>query len=286
MKKTLLGLASAGVLLAQEDVIRFRTGAVGLPPGGPAIMMFDGHGGPLNTVKGAPYQADITSESTQTLADGNRIVNKTSSSFARDGEGRTRREIGPDEHKMIMIDDPVAGVHYVLDPREKTARKMTIPRGEGAMAIARSKERASWTAADSVEVRTPAPGQIMVNRQVIRMSGDNANVKTEQLGKSTMEGVAVTGTRTTMTIPAGEMGNERAITVTSEQWVSDELQTTISSKRSDPRMGESSMRATNLRRGEPARYLFEVPSDYKVVEGGGPGMQIERRIERKGPPIL
>jgi len=283
MLKAMLVLAPAAIAMAQEDVIRFRAGAMGLPPGGPGIMLFDGAGGPLRTVKGAPYQADMTSESTQTLADGNRIVNKTTSSFARDGEGRTRREIGPDSHKMIMIDDPVAGVHYMLDPRERTARKMKIPSGGPTWTL---PDRAPGAAAETFEVRTPAPGQVMVNRQVIRMSGDSSNVKTEQLGKSTMEGVAVTGTRTTMTIPAGEMGNERALTTTSEVWTSDELQTAISSKRSDPRMGDSTMRVTNLRRGEPARYLFEVPSDYKIVEGMGGDVQIERRIERKGPPIL
>jgi hypothetical protein len=206
----------------------------------------------------------MISESTQTLADGNRIVHKSASFFARDGEGRTRREMGPGDHKMIIIDDPVAGVHYALDPREKTARKVTLKAPAGG---------------------APAAGRrVEMDRHVIRITGDSSNAKTEQMGKSTMEGVAVTGTRTTLTIPAGEIGNERAMTTTSEQWISEELQAVISSKRSDPRMGESSMRVTNLRRSEPPRYLFEVPADYKIVEAGE--MKFEHRVRRAPAPHL
>src|SRR5690242_7555338 len=52
------------------------------------------------TVKGAPYSADAITETTQTLADGNRITRKTTASLYRDSQGRTRREeslaaIGP-----------------------------------------------------------------------------------------------------------------------------------------------------------------------------------------------
>src|SRR5579863_318597 len=93
---------------------------------------FDNH-----VVKGAPYTAETSTETTQTLADGNRIVRTETGAVARDSEGRTRREmsmsgVGPwavsngEPAKMIFINDPVAQVNYVLTP-EHTAHKTPTP---------------------------------------------------------------------------------------------------------------------------------------------------------------
>ena len=43
-------------------------------------------------VKGAPYLAEVITESVQTLADGNRIVQRTTGRVYRDSDGRVRRE--------------------------------------------------------------------------------------------------------------------------------------------------------------------------------------------------
>ena len=77
-------------------------------------MSFDG-----KVVKGAPYSAQAISETTQTLADGNRITRKSTTLVYRDSEGRTRREqslnnVGPfatagDEYNT----SPVAALHAV-----------------------------------------------------------------------------------------------------------------------------------------------------------------------------
>lgn len=84
-------------------------------------------------VAGAPYSAEAVTEMTQTLADGNRIVRTVSASVARDSEGRTRREqvlaaFGPwmpaRQPKSVMINDPVAGVSWMLDEDQKIAVKM------------------------------------------------------------------------------------------------------------------------------------------------------------------
>ena len=106
-------------------------------------------------VKGAPYAAEAVTESTQTLSDGNRIQRKSTASVFRDSEGRTRREqtlaaIGPwaasgEAPQTIFIDDSVAGVHYILNPKERTARKImlkplmvgdSIPTGKGEFTAA------------------------------------------------------------------------------------------------------------------------------------------------------
>ncbi len=103
-------------------------------------------------------------------------------------------------------------------------------------------------------------------------------MKTESLGRQTVEGVAADGTRTTMTIPAGQIGNEQPIVVVTETWYSPDLQGVVMQKRTDPRMGDTVMRMTNITHAEPARTLFEVPSDYKISDTAnrmmrGPGRQ-------------
>jgi hypothetical protein len=90
--------------------------------------------------------------------------------------------------------------------------------------------------------------------------------KTEPLGRQTIEGVQAEGRRTTMTIPAGQAGNELPIHIVTESWYSPDLQTTVLSKHSDPRNGETVTRLTNIGRGEPSHILFEAPADYKIGE--------------------
>jgi hypothetical protein len=87
-------------------------------------------------IKGSPYSAEALTETTQTLGDGNRIVNRSTASLYRDSEGRTRREqslkaiggvsAGAQPLHTIMISDPVAGVSYSLDPATRTARKNSM----------------------------------------------------------------------------------------------------------------------------------------------------------------
>ncbi|MCC6744927.1 MAG: hypothetical protein IT175_13795 [Acidobacteria bacterium] len=88
----------------------------------------------------------------------------------------------------------------------------------------------------------------------------------ESLGKKTVEGVECDGTRTTVTIAAGAIGNERPIDIVSEVWYSPELQLTVSSRHNDPRFGETSYRLTNIVRAEPDKALFMPPPDYKVED--------------------
>ena len=73
-------------------------------------------------VTGAPYTAEAVTESIQVLADGNRIVRRTTARVYRDGKGRTRREtLGPDgQVRSIVISDPVSGRTFAVDPGTNT----------------------------------------------------------------------------------------------------------------------------------------------------------------------
>lgn len=251
-------------------------------------------------VKGAPYSAEAVTETVQTLGDGNRIVRKSSAKIYRDSEGRTRRDqklnaIGPfatsgDTPQMSSINDPVSGVSYTLDQRSHTARKMLLkkpgmtpppghwesgtpgtpgapPPPSGAAKVAGPQEHNRV-----VIVGDGSGGDAVFNSEVhVRHGGPEGREMpkpvVESLGKQTVEGVEAEGTRTTITIPAGEIGNERPIQIVSERWYSPELQTVVMTKRNDPLAGETTYRLTNINRSEPDRSLFEVPADYKVKEG-------------------
>ncbi len=280
-------------------------------------MNFDG-----KLVKAAPYSAQAVTESTQLLGDGNRIVNKTTATLYRDSEGRTRREhtlsmLGQfanagDPPQTVAINDPVAGVNYALDPRTKVAHKMSPMRYEFKFSRPGDAPLGVPPSPDSparIEMRhqmpppppeagigpgEPHPEVFMRHAPppppggegiVMHWQGERAdkNVKKEELGKQTIEGVEAEGTRSTVTIPAGEIGNERPIEIISERWYSPELQTVVMTKHSDPRFGETTYRLTNISRSEPAKTLFEVPADYTIKENPVPAQHGDKvRMRRPG----
>lgn len=88
--------------------------------------------------------------------------------------------------------------------------------------------------------------------------------ETKSLGTREFDGIKADGTITSHTIPAGQIGNERPIVVTSERWFSPELFIVVYAKTSDPRAGETVYRITNVKRGEPSADLFKVPADYRT----------------------
>jgi hypothetical protein len=202
-------------------------------------------GMPGRVVKNAPYSADIVTESTQILSDGNHIRQSSTARVYRDSDGRTRSEqsvnlnglaANANMPQVVFISDPVAGLNYALNTTNRTATK------------------SSW----------------MPHRP---RGASNPNVKTESLGRQTIEGIQADGRRTTVTIPVGQMGNELPIQSVTEVWFSADLHTEVLFKHSDPRMGEMVRKLANVSRSEPSRTLFEAPADYKVTErtrGGGP----------------
>ena len=228
-------------------------------------------------VQGAPYSATITNESVQTLADGNRIVQSSTGTTARDSHGRTRQDaplppIGnlsaANAPHLVFIMDPVAQVSYTLNLTDKTAEKMSIPSGApGPSAATVGARQVFMTQSGAVQVpdAPPPPPAIAIVKSL--GSEEHAEVTTEDLGTETMEGVLVTGTRTARTIPAGEIGNEKPISIVTEIWTSPDLKTIVYSKRSDPRMGEQTFKLANIVRAEPDASLFTVPADFKLTDG-------------------
>jgi hypothetical protein len=238
------------------------------------LLGFEGlRGGKV--VKGAPFTATASTETTQTLADGTTIHRISPATLYRDSQGRSRSEVtmsgfGPLEasgktRTMVTIADPVAGAHYMLDADHKVAHKTTLRmRGGGGS--------------------TPEDAAAFQQKMQERLQKEEASgaVKTESLGTKTISGVNAEGTRITRTIAAGQIGNDKPMQVVFERWYSADLQMVVKSTRTDPRFGTTTYALTNVQRTEPAASLFTVPADYTVQEGG-PGGRAGGRF-RAAPP--
>jgi hypothetical protein len=221
------------------------------------------------TVKGAPYSADVISQSVQTLSDGNRIVRSTTSHVYRDSEGRVRREEErPSGSPGITITDPVAGNSWVLDVDNRSARQSPM--------LARIYSSVLGPSGDVERLTVLLNGQpsvFIAPNWTGRMGGPGGEQTAEEhLSPKVIEGVRVEGSRRTSTIAAGAIGNERAIVATTEEWTSPELKVLVLSEHSDPRTGTSTYKLVNLKRAEPATSLFQVPSDYTITQMPGVGL--------------
>ena len=279
MKRILIFLLAAACSVIAQEAGNVVVQAAPLHFG---PMAFAAIGAPAAPIKGAPFSATITNESVQTLSDGTHITQNSTGQTARDSQGRTRQDaplpsIGnlsaADAPHIVILQDPVAGTSYTLNLTDKTAWKNPLPPGGMPSGVNASGVSVST---NTVFVHTvpgappdlplpPAGAQMFIQKRLAEDAGD---VTTEDLGTQTIEGVQVTGTRTTQTIPAGKIGNDRLIVITTEVWTSPELKTTVLSKRNDPRIGEQTFKLTNIQRSEPDPSLFTVPSDFKITEGG------------------
>lgn len=276
-----LAAAALGLTLG-VGTVQAQDAAPPPPPGGPGAQIMvrtfgpDGDVGFMGfeagiagkTVTNAPFTATVSTETTRTLADGNKIDETVNGTFARDSQGRTRREMtlpgallagatGGSTPHAIFINDPVSGTSYILHANNKTA--------------------------DQVQFRAMGKIRRAVRGEVAGGKRFQNQTTTTDLGTQTINGVLAQGTRITRTIPAGQIGNERPIVIVTERWYSPDLQTYVLTKTTDPLMGNTTFQLTNIQRAEPDAALFQVPSDYTVQQHSG---RVVRRWQDPGtqPP--
>jgi hypothetical protein len=262
---------SAGIVYQQAGAFSAQIG----PPGATTIAI-SGAPGPgivnLGTVTGSPFSGAQESHSLQILGDGTRIERTEESQYYRDSQGRTRVESGPAGSGRITIQDPVGGFMATLDPASRTAQKMPAPQ------LLKTVARGQVTKAATLEARSPGAGNVffaqgamgaaLAGPVTVRTGSVDAMAKPalEDLGTQNLGGVTAGGQRTTLTIPAGDIGNDRPIHVVGETWYSNDLQLVVKSSNSDPRFGDTTYSLTNINRAEPDPTLFQIPADYAISE--------------------
>jgi hypothetical protein len=257
-----LGLANASSTLhAQTSSTEMPTQYGQLLPDGPRATILPA----LQSIKAAPISASFQIERKQVLANGSTITDTRTGKIARDSEGRTYFEMttlrdaaaNPPTYTSININDPVSGIQIVLIPNSHIARRYTrTPR-----------------TADVAQLRPVTPGTGMASagspgqptRPLLTPPSTPA-IEKEDLGVDSMEGIPVRHYRETRTIPAGQIGNDQELVITSELWYSKELRMNLKSTHNDPRFGEERLMLSALDRGEPPASLFEIPADYTVTD--------------------
>ena len=285
-------------VMSRQDGSELRTIGPDIAIAGAKMAMSIG-GETERIVKNAPFSAQAVTTTTQVLGDGNRILQTSEIGLARDSEGRTRREmsvekIGPwstdTNGRVIFIRDPVGMAIYEVAPDGQHASKRTLYLPTPDDQARQAKLEAELTAAHNKMTAHPEAGtqasgdtKATMRRDVrgsvgaVTFSGqpfefttmiveDGGTAKKEALGEQMIEGVRAEGTRETRTIPAGKIGNERPIEIVSETWYSPDLQMVVQSRHSDPRVGETIYRLTNILLGEPDASQFQVPAGVTVQE--------------------
>jgi TonB family protein len=207
----------------------------GGPPGGlsPAAIRL------LVATKDAPFTADVS-----VLLDQKSTSERLafSGSMARDGAGRTRIEFGPasatdgmGRPQVTLILDPVRSVAYTLAADRKEAFERPL------------------------DPQPPPTGSEAGPDCVPLTQGPNPQQVTP-LGTQTLEGLTVSGCRTTQTLK-GPAGDVDALV---ERWFSPNLQTYVLLRATNP-MADGTYQLTNITRTEPDATLFQIPPDYRVV---------------------
>ncbi|MGB8063853.1 MAG: hypothetical protein WCF26_18310 [Candidatus Sulfotelmatobacter sp.] len=196
----------------------------------------------IPSIPNAPFTAKVVVTWNEPLVGGGTVSRKYYTLVARDSQGRVRRET----REFILADsnaEPPMRSFTILDPVSATRTMCT----KATMNCATSAFYAQTPmgAADSA-------------------LSDSGNVTRENLGQQTMNDLPVVGTRETESNVSGSGGSSRIAVAHTDFWYSPDLRMDLSVLRSNPHLGEVTLKVTNLVRGEPDASWFSVPSGYQV----------------------
>ena len=253
-----------------------------------------------SNVKNAPFSADVITQYDRALDNGGRIHRESRGKVYRDSQGRMRTESQPsavqpgaEKSDRITITDPLQQVIIYLSPKTKTATVLhfgevgpTSPVTSAKQSKPKEKTKIRFGGqpgigsgpADNIGVppvptgqgnaanaSIPSPDAISSGMSTTTFT-NSTGATVVPLGTKYIEGVSATGTRTTRTINAGTMGNDRPIVCISDTWISSDLKVTVLTETDDGQAGRSTMKLVNIVRSEPNAALFQIPADYTVKE--------------------
>jgi hypothetical protein len=203
-------------------------------------------------LKGQPFSGRSTTEWTHTLEDGSTVSTHLFAMVARDGEGRIFREarsfVPANSDQQPRLSDI-----RIFDPVAHTRTICTL--------ATHSCNVTGYFAPTSFTPRPVGP-----------FDNGKRTLARENLGNDVMDGINVVGTRETVTIDAGVVGNSQGLSITREFWYSPELQVNLAVTRRDPRQGTQMVRLHEVTRSEPDPSLFKVPDGFAVhdLRNGAP----------------
>lgn len=198
----------------------------------------------VRPLPGQPFSGRSTTEWARTLEDGSVVTTHLLAMVARDSQGRIYREM----RNFVPVNSdrqPQLYRFMIFNPITHTRTTCIV--------AAHSCNVTNYFAATSFALRPAGP-----------FDDGKRTLARESLGNDVMDGINVVGTRETVTINAGVIGNSQALSITREFWYSPDLQVNLAITRKDPREGTQTVRVHEVSRWEPDPNLFNVPNEYAV----------------------
>lgn len=226
---------SAGALQAQEPM---------RAPDGGTTQHVDGV--ELLPLSGMPLTGKSNIEWTRTLEDGSTVTVHLLANLARDGAGRMYRERrtfvpvhSNDESRLKDI--------LLFDPSARTKTTCALETKKCLIS--------TWLPRRQFALQPTGP-----------FDHNTRSLSRDSLGDDTVNGISVTGSRETVTIQPGTVGNDKALITTREFWYAPSIHTNLLVMRNDPREGKQTIALIDLSLAEPDPRLFEIPAGYAVVD--------------------
>jgi hypothetical protein len=197
-------------------------------------------------VAGKPFSGQDSIEWTRTLEDGSSVTTHLTALVARDGQGRIHRE----RVRFVPANSNQQSKPFeitILDPAEHTRTICDV-----------SAHHCSITNYSMPVKFAALPAGPLDNGKRF--------LARESLGSNTMDDLNVVGTRETLTINAGVIGNNQPVVTTREFWYSSDLEINLSVTRKDPREGTQVLQIVGLSRSDPDASLFQVPAEFTVED--------------------
>jgi len=237
-------------------------------------------------VQNLPYTVTKKSTSLQKLADGTSLTRSSTTTEARDSQGRTLIENVSDQpnnpHHITsyILDDPAARTHCMWMSPGKEATCMHIPGARGGTSAPLRPAQPSGASNSNRPAIVSSMGSgsgVVIGSTgsfvTAEVSGGPAtgadperrpSMQRENLPPKTVNGIYAEGVRITQTYPIGYFGNDRPIVVVNETWTSTDLKIVVLTTSDDPRTGIRTTEVTNVDRSEPDPALFQVPEGYTI----------------------
>jgi hypothetical protein len=247
MKLSALLFLTASLLLACNLIAQESDESSRGPDGGTRFRVA---GIEILPAAGKPFSGRDNIEWTRSLEDGTVVKTHLFATLARDSQGRIYRE----RRKFVPVDSN--------EESKQTEIILSDPVAHTRTTCAVATRHCTITGYRASASFTPTPAGPMDNgRRYLTREG---------LGSDVIDGFNVVGTRETISINPGVVGNSQPLVSTREFWYSPDLQVNLSVTRKDPREGTQVIHISDLSRSEPDPAIFQVPTGFVVEDARGP----------------
>lgn len=220
-------------------------------------------------IANAPFQGTVTLEWTKHLGDGSTQIVRNHRLVVRDSQGRIyqeRRTLVPDgsdqdsKIRSIEISDPAQHTKYFCNA------ELTLCALRGYFFVQPAAQTKPAPVKANGGARPVANGGVVGPLAAMRPNQQNPNVIHTELGTSSIEGLDAVGTKETLTIAPGKVGNSAPVEMSKEFWYSPQLDLNLRVVRTDPLHGDQSFAVTDITLGEPDPQRFVIPAKCKIID--------------------